>query len=399
MNIIQINITDKVGSTGQIVDEIGQLVIAKGWNSYIAYGRKAGLSDSKLIHIGNMVDEYSHGIQSRILDNHGLASRWVTNKFIKSIEMIRPDIVHLHNIHGYYLNYPILFKFLDNLNVPVVWTLHDCWPITGHCAYFDAVNCEKWKTGCYSCPNRRSYPASLFLDRSKKNFEDKRHYFSLLDNLTIVPVSYWLEGIVQESFLKKYPIITIHNGISLDHFKRYESRIISSEKPVVLGVASVWERRKGFSDFIKLSGHDDLQVVLVGVDKKTQKKLPPNIIGINRTSDQKELAEYYSRADVFVNPTYEDNFPTVNIESMACGTPVVTYRTGGSPESLTEMTGIVVEKGDVDGLYTAIRSILDKSPKEREVQRELCVKRAKEFDYKIRFKEYIDLYEKLLRNK
>lgn len=396
--LLQINISANHGSTGKIAEQIGRLAIADGWESYIAYGREAGESESKLIHIGNMWDERWHGLQTRLFDRHGLASKYATKKLVEKINVIQPDIIHLHNIHGYYLNYPILFDFLSEYGKPVVWTLHDCWSFTGHCAHFDAIGCEKWKTHCANCPLRGSYPSSFLIDGSSRNFELKKKYFNLPKNLTLVPVSHWLEKLLRQSFLGDHYINMIYNGIDLTNFRPYLAAKIHSAfgKTVVLGVASVWEERKGLSDLIKLSKHDDLQVVLIGLNDSQLKNLPSNVVGLKRTSDQRELAEYYSSADVFVNPTYQDTFPTVNLEAMACGTPVVTYNTGGSPESLTEETGIVVPKGDVERLYSAIKSIIGKSPTEKEEQRRLCVERAKDFDAKVRYEEYINLYEKLL---
>ena len=397
MKLLQINITANRGSTGRIAEQIGRMAIVNGWESYIAYGRVAGLSDSKLIHVGGMWDEMWHGVQTRLFDRHGLASKRATRRLIVEIDRIRPDIIHLHNIHGYYLNYPILFEYLAKSEIPVVWTLHDCWAMTGHCAYFDAVGCDKWKIHCDRCPAKKNYPESMLLDNSFENFEKKKHYFNLPDNIIMIPVSYWLEGLLKNSFLKNQKIVTIHNGIDISNFKPFGRCVLSNiTVPIVLGVASVWEKRKGLDDFVSLSYHKDIKVVLVGIDDSTEKRLPRNIICVRKTANQRELAEYYSRADVFVNPTDEDNFPTVNIESLACGTPVVTYNTGGSPESLTKETGIVVPKGNVEGLYSAIKSIIGKSPAEKEEQRRLCVERAKEFDAKVRYQEYIHLYEKLL---
>lgn len=398
VSLLQINISANHGSTGKIAEQIGRLAIADGWESYIAYGRVAGESQSHLIHIGNMWDERWHGLQTRLFDRHGLASKYATKKLVEKINVIQPDIIHLHNIHGYYLNYPILFDFLSEYGKPVVWTLHDCWSFTGHCAYFDAIGCEKWKTHCANCPLRGSYPSSFLIDGSSRNFDLKKKYFNLPMNLTLVPVSHWLEKLLRQSFLGDNSIKMVYNGIDLSNFHPSHATKINSAygKTIVLGVASVWEKRKGLSDLIKLSEHDDLLVVLIGLNDSQLKNLPSNVVGLKRTSDQQELAEYYSSADVFVNPTYEDTFGLVNVEAMACGTPVVTYNTGGSPESLTEETGIVVPKGDVEGLYSAIKSIIGKSPTEKEEQRRLCVERAKEFDAKVRYEEYINLYEKLL---
>ena len=395
--LFQINVTSNWGSHGRIAEEIGQLAMSQGWESHIAYGRWANPSQSQLYHIGNMRDERWHGLQSRLFDNHGLASKKATQKLIEEIKRISPDIIHLHNIHGYYLNYPLLFDFLSKANVPIVWTLHDCWPITGHCAYFTYAQCDKWKCGCKECQHKETYPRSLFLSKSERNYVRKRQSFNSLDRLTIVPVSQWLADIVNESHMRNYPIKMIHNGIDLDVFKPIISAHCEIDTKIVLGVSSVWEPRKGLKDFYLLRDllDDSYQIVLIGLTKKQIKVLPSGIIGIERTNSLDELVQYYSTADVFVNPTYEDNFPTTNLEALGCGTPVISYRTGGSPEAIDEQTGLVVDTGDVNGLAEGIRKMCN-DPNQEE-RRKLCRQRAVAFFNKNdRYQEYLDLYNSLL---
>lgn len=400
--LLQINTVVNSGSTGRIAEEIGKLAIARGWQSYIAFGRNERPSQSRLIRIGNDWDMKWHGLQTRLFDKHGLSSKKATNKLIKQIEEIKPNIIHLHNIHGYYLNIEILFRHLKQANIPVVWTLHDCWPITGHCVYFDFVGCDKWKTHCYDCKQKAIYPASYFLDRSKLNHQLKKELFSSLENLTLIPVSEWLANIMRDSFLNEKNLIVIHNGINTDIFRPIHENTIRDKyklanKFVILGIASIWSLRKGFNDFIELYKKLDssYQIILVGLTKKQIKILPSGIIGIERTENVNELAELYSVSDVFVNPTYEDNFPTTNLESMACGTPVITYRTGGSPESINENTGIIIEKGNVEGLILAIEKIKENG---KTFYSKACVKRAKQlYIDEDRYQEYLNLYEHLLK--
>ncbi|MBQ2210718.1 MAG: glycosyltransferase [Prevotella sp.] len=399
LTLLQINITANCGSHGKIAEEIGQLAISYGWQSHIAYGRKAQPSHSHLIRIGSMWDEYIHGIQSRIMDNHGLASSRATKHLIKTIQFIKPDIIHLHNIHGYYLNYPLIFQYLAEANIPVVWTLHDCWPITGHCAHFDSIGCDRWKIGCHHCPNKSSYPASLIFDNSKNNYTQKKYYFNLPSQITIVTVSKWQEEIVKDSFLRNHPTVTINNGINLDIFKP-KKKLISDNKFHILGVASTWNKDKGIDEFVQLSKIMYYDITLVGVPEHVRNKLPRQINCIEHTSNVQELVSYYSNADVFVNPTYNDTYPTVNLEAQACGTPVVTYATGGSPETINSKTGIVVERGNINALVEAIESIRAKSPTERESISMLCAQRAQLlFDQKLCFSKYIELYQKLLNKK
>lgn len=396
--LLQINVSANWGSHGRIAEDIGQLAITKGWDSYIAYGRMANPSNSHLIKIGNKCDIVWHGIGSRLSDNHGLASRGATCKLVNVIQSIQPDVIHLHNVHGYYLNYPTLFDFLVQYNRPVVWTLHDCWSFTGHCAYFTYTKCDKWKTGCFDCPNKNNYPASYLLDRSRRNYKLKKEYFNSLNKLTLVPVSEWLYDLLSESFLSDIPRKCIHNGIDLDIFKRNNDlQSICPNQKVVLGVCSVWDFRKGLKDFIELRHwlSENYIIVLIGLTKQQIKELPDGIVGIERTNDVQELAAYYSRADVFVNPTYEDNFPTTNLEALGCGTPVITYKTGGSPEAINQKTGIAIECGDIIALSDAIKRICNSDC--RHILRRDCRERAERCFDKVKcYQEYFKLYDSLI---
>lgn len=400
--LLQINVVVNSGSTGRIAEDIGNLAISKGWKSYISYGRGTPHSNSTLIKIGNGWDVKLHGVETRLFDNHGLASKHATMNFIKEIEKIKPDIIHLHNIHGYYLNYKILFNYLSHLSVPIVWTLHDCWPITGHCSHFMFAKCDKWKIQCSHCPLKKDYPSSLLLDRSENNYIDKEKSFTSIKRMTIVPVSDWLSGVLKDSFLKVYDKCRIYNGINLNIFHfipeitQTKKRYNIGTKYVLLGVASNWRLRKGLDDFFKLrnSFNNDFMIVLVGLDKKILNSLPDGICGIEKTESPTELAAIYSMANVYINMTLEDTFPTTNLESMACGTPVVTYNTGGCGESVSCETGFVVDKGDVDSVAIAAKTICANG-KERYLSP--CRERANKYYNKDdRFNEYINLYNSLI---
>ncbi len=396
MKLLQINVTANSGSTGKIAEAIGQLAISRGWESWIAYGRGKPQSESRLIRIGNDWDMRWHGFETRLFDNHGLASRRTTRQFIRQIEEIKPDIIHLHNIHGYYLNYPLLFDYFKQWGGPIVWTLHDIWPLTGHCASFGPDKCQKWRSGCDKCKRYNAYPASLKYDRSHKNYVAKQRAFHGLQNLTLVPVSNWLADLLRGSILSEYPISIIHNGIDTEKFS--PSASFRSDSPYVLGVANVWDSIKGLTDFIKLRKilAENVGVKLVGLSGKQINDLPVNIIGIKRTQSTSELSELYSNAIAFINPTWGDNFPTTNIEALACGTPVITYNTGGSPEAIDSNTGIVVGQGDVQGLKVAIDTIRTSTDR---FTSSLCRARAEQyFDEKDRFEEYFELYENILIN-
>ncbi|MBE6034887.1 glycosyltransferase [Aminipila sp.] len=397
MKILQINSVYGVGSTGRIVQDIETKITEHEYTSFVCYGRGDKKRHDHLFRIGSSYDNKIHGIMTRIFDNHGLSSTKATKDLINLIHDINPDIIHLHNIHGYYVNIKVLFDFLRDFKKPIVWTLHDCWAFTGHCAYFDYVNCDKWIHGCCKCPQKSEYPSSLWLDRSKQNYLLKKKAFSDIDNLTIVTPSKWLSNLVRKSFLSQNKIKVINNGIDLTKFKMTTSEIKKNlglqDKFVILGVASVWAERKGLKYFIELADKLDqnYKIVLIGIKTEQKKILNEKIITIPRTDSIEELAQYYSMADVFINPTMEDNFPTTNIEALACGTPVITYNTGGSPETINEHCGIVVEKGNVEELIHAIQRV-----KHGNVSSEAAAISSMDFDKNEKFEEYIQLYEELL---
>lgn len=402
--LLIVNAALNMGSTGKISEQIGLLAKQKGWEVYMIHGpRYKNPSQLNTIQSVSLFQEKLHGIESLLLDRHGLSSRCSTKKLIEKIKNISPDIIHLHNIHGYYLNYKLLFEYLCEAKIPVVWTLHDCWAMTGHCVHFTMMGCDKWKGGCDSCIQSRTYPISIFWDRSKKNYRQKKVSFTSVNNMVLVPVSFWLADIVKNSFLKKHPINMIHNGIDLSVFKPQKSdfkqKYNIQTKKIILGVAFGWGYRKGLDVFIELSQvlPSDYQVVLVGTNDDLDKKLPVQILSIHRTSNQQELAEIYTAADVFVNPTREEVFGMVNVEALACGTPVVTFKTGGSPESVSEDTGMVVDVDDVSSLK---RAVIQMAQTSNENLQKSCRQRALEyFDKNKQYEKYIYLYEQMLKEK
>lgn len=405
MKIVQINSVLNWGSTGKIAEQIGVCIQESGNISYIVYGRDKGPVNTKStpVKTSYSLDVYCHKIRSLLFDGQGLGSKYSTKKLIIKLKQIQPDIIHLHNIHGYYLNYPLLFDYLRSSNIPVVWTMHDCWGFTGHCTYFDMVNCEKWKSVCHNCSNLCDYPKSFF-DNSKRNYEKKKKIFTSLNNITMVPVSIWLGGLISQSFLGKYPIEVIHNGIDISVFRIKENNLRSQlnleGKIVVLGVSSNgFSGRKGLTDFHKLANElpSIYQIIMIGLSEEEMKSLPTNIIGLKRTTNVEELVDYYNLADVFINPTYSDNFPTTNIEALACGTPVITYNTGGSPEAIDDLTGYVVQRGNIGDLKNAIEFIGSEFGKIKEQRQEYCRKRAVDhFNKNERFNDYVKLYQRIL---
>ena len=398
MRVLQINSVCGIGSTGRIATDIHKILIKQGHESYIAYGRDLPKNCDNVIKIGSKIDNYTHVAKTRILDKHGFGSKRATIEFINKVKEINPDIIHLHNIHGYYINIEILFNYLKEANKPVIWTLHDCWSFTGHCTYFDYVNCEKWKMGCNNCPEKNAYPSSLFLDNSRNNYERKKDIFTGVKDLTIVTPSKWLAKLVSESFLSDYSVSVINNGIDLDIFKPtskyFRKRLNLNNKFIILGVASTWNRRKGLNYFIEMSNilNDDEIIVLVGLSDKQMMSIPENIIGISRTNNAEELADIYSSANVFVNPTLEDNFPTTNLEALACGIPIVTFDTGGSPESITRLSGIVTINKDAGSIRIAIDNLRKRQvDKNMEDFRKIAIK---QYSKESNFEEYVSQYKK-----
>lgn len=400
MKVLQINSVCGVGSTGRISTDLYKVIKDSGGNCRIIYGRGKSPCNIDSIKIGNNIDNYIHVFKTRMFDKHGLGSDKVTKKLIKEIDQYNPDIIHLQNIHGYYLNIEVLFNYLKKINKPIIWTLHDCWPFTGHCAYFDFVNCEKWRENCHDCNQKNKYPRSLFVDRSYENYNIKKKLFTGIKNVTLVTPSQWLANLVKESFLKDFKVEVINNGIDLSIFKPTKSnikeRLDIDGKFIILGVASVWDDRKGLKYFNEIASKldEDFQIILIGITEKQKKTLNKNIICVEKTNSAQELAQFYSAADVFINPTLEDNFPTTNLESLACGTPVITFNTGGSIEAVDDKTGIIVEKGNTSQL---IGSIIDMKLGNLTMDRKACVDRARKYyDKNTNFKKYINLYRENL---
>lgn len=399
MKVLQINSVIDYGSTGRITRDLYDVLKKNGHECVIAFGRGDSTQGYQTIKIGSNFDQLRHGFYSRLTDRHGFASKKATLKFIEEVEDFNPDIIQLHNLHGYYLNIEVLFNYLSTKDIPVVWLLHDQWPVSGHSAYFDLNLNGKLPSELSNRTELANYPKTIGVSQFERNLEDKENLFTSIDNMTMITPSDWLTNFMKSSFLRKYPIKTIHNGVDTSIFKIYKKNVNrlrekwnAIDKIVVLGVASVWDERKGIDDFIEISMKlplDKYQIILVGVDEKSKLKLPEEIISIKKTNSVDELRDIYNASDIFINPTYFDNFPTVNIESLACGTPVVTYDTGGSPESIDELTGSVVQPGNTNEL---IKEIIRIGKKNENIETNCCKRAMKNFDTKVVFNKYVDLY-------
>ena len=388
--LLQLNVTANWGSTGRIAEQIGIKAIEQGWDSYIIYGRHMNPSKNKIIKIGNLLTVSEHYLENKLFDNEGLASRFTTLQIINEIKKINPNVIHLHNIHDHWLNYSLLFNYLNTTDIRIIWTFHDCWAFTGHCYHFVQSNCKKWQTECKDCPQRSKY-----IDASNRNFLLKKRLFTANKNLTIVPVSDWMSNLVKASFLKNKRIEVIKNGVDLNVFQPIENQKNKTSLFKILAVSNVWLSYKGLDDILKLREllSDEYELTIVGLSLKQIQSLPRGICGIKRTQNIQELVKLYNESDVFINVTYADTFPTVNLEALACGTPVITYHTGGSPEAVDHKTGIVIPQGDVNALAESIRKL-----KLRPLNSYDCRNRAiHNFDKDQSFAKYIKLYNDILK--
>ena len=396
--LLIINTTCNTSSTGRIAEFIGEIAANNGWRVFYAHGsRYVSSTQHSSLEIGSKLKDKLHALWNYgIKGEDGLGSLADTKRLISEIESIKPDVINLHNLHGYYIHYRCLFAYLNSTSIKVVWTMHDCWPFTGGCTFLNHCMCDKWKYECDKCPLHGDFPKHPLIDNSKNNYLLKKHLFGKCRNLLMIPVSDWLKNLTNQSFLSDKEIRVIHNGVDLSVFKPYEGSYYRkkygiNDKFLIIGVASPWSKRKGLDDFLRLNELLDhnYKIVLVGLNNKQLSVLPNNIIGIKRTSNVSELAGLYSTADVFVNLTYSDNFPTTNIEALACGTPVITYKTGGSPEAVDNKTGIVVEQGDLNSVVSAIKQM-----RINPLNPNLCRNRAELlFDRKKCYKEYLDIFE------
>ena len=376
--------------------DIQREAIKQGYSTLSFVGRRKVYRDIPCEKIGNPISFWIHVMITTVFDRQGYGSYFCTRKLIKRLRQEKPDVIHLHNLHGYYLNLPLLFDYLKNeFQGKLFWTFHDCWPFTGHCPYFTIAECDKWKTECGHCPNKRKYPISLFLDGSTKNFYDKQAMFTGLNNLTIITPSEWLKQLVMQSFMREYPVKVVPNGIDLRTFsycrrKEVEKKYhIPDNKKIILGVAAIWEERKGLNDFLMLASciDEEYSIVLVGVTESQKKRMPHNIITIGRTENREELVAIYSRADVFVNPSREETFSMVTLESFACGTPVVVLDTSAVKDLVTEDNGIVLQGQDMADYISAIAEL-----ENRKLTREQVAKTAGRYDNQLVNLEIVEQY-------
>lgn len=391
MKIVQINATCGSGSTGKICYAISELLNESGIENYILYSN--GFSDyEKAIKYSFSHNEIKlQALKSRLFGNYGFNSKAMTKRLINKLDEISPTIVHLHNLHSHNCDLELLLSYLKRKNIKLVWTFHDCWTFTAYCPHYDMIGCDKWQTMCDNCPQRKKY--SWIFDRSSELYNKKKNAVDQL-NLHIVTPSHWLAEQVKKSIFYDYPVTVIHNGIDLNVFKPasggFREKYHCENKKIVLGVAYDWDNKKGLDVFLEMSRAlpKDYQIVLVGTNSDIDKILPENVISIHRTQNQYELANIYTEADVFVNPTREEVLGLTNLEANACGTPVITFNSGGSPECIDDTCGIVVPKNDIKGIIDGVMGVCEK----KMLSKEACISHAKLFDKDVLYQKYLKLY-------
>lgn len=400
MNICEINITYNLGSTGRIVCDLSECLKRIGWKCFVVAGYSIHNEDNLFCFYKHYpkADQWNT-VVNRVSGLTGYRNKAKTLEAIKWIESKKPDLIHLHNIHGDWIHLPTLIKYIKKAGIPVVWTLHDCWSFTGRCSHFELNNCNKWEHGCYGCHYKKVYPQTFLFDFSKKMWKDKFNWFTMINKLTIVTPSEWLANYVHQSFLKDYPVRVIHNGINTEVFycdeKRMTSAMFEKDKLLILGVANSWSDTKGLSDFMILDSmidHSRYQIMMIGLNNRQMQKLPDSIIKVSRTTSAEELADYYRNAGVYLNLTYQDNYPTTNLEALCCGCPVISYSTGGSPESVLPGCGYVVDKGNLMHVYELVESTVEWSITKRSY---ISSKALSHFSREKTYKAYIELFKEI----
>ncbi len=398
MKVLQINAVYGQGSTGVIVKDIDEALQENGYKSFVAYANCNTIPNNGF-KIGNKIDHKVHGMLTRTLGKQAYSSVLSTNKLLRYIDIINPDVIHLHNLHSNYINLNMLLKYIIKNDIKTVITLHDCWFFTGKCFHYIADQCTKWQTECNTCPRLKKDVPSWFFDQTSKVFNDKKRYFELISDLVVVGVSNWISNEAKKSFFKDKEIATIHNGVDTVIFKPMESNFRKKnnieDKFVILGMANKWLLPNNNPSLKYISNNlgENYVLVLVGCSEAEKHNLPANVIGLGYVNNKEELARIYSMADVFVNTTWEDSFPTVNIESISCGTPVITFDSCGSPEAIDKDTGLIVPQGNYKQLWKAIMEIKQKG---KHYYQQRCVEYGREkYNKNDRYTDYILLYEEI----
>lgn len=400
--LVQFNPVANWGSTGRLTEDIGDVVMASGWESYIAFGRQFNPSKSHLLQVGGKWSVLSHTLKTRLFDRQGFGSYCATKKLLKQFDEIKPDVFQFHNLHGNFLNLPLVLKYATEKNIPIVWSLHDCWSMTGHCSHFISIGCEKWKTGCYKCPLKRKYPNSWLIDSSKRNYREKKALIQAVPRLTIISGSEWLAGIARESYFKGRDIRVIPDGIDTDIYQprnngdEIRKRLGLEGKFVIVATGTDWNEDKGLSDYGKLKKmlSEDYAIVLVGMNEEALAMVPEGVIGLPRTKSPQELSEYYSMADCVMSLSKRESFGLTPVEGFACGTPAIVYDTTALPELITPETGFVAKFLDVADVKEKVELMREKG---KAFYTKKCREIAEDkYDRRKCYHDYMEVYETLL---
>ena len=401
--LVQFNSVANWGSTGRLAEDIGDVAMAAGWESFIVFGRESNPSNSHLIQVGGRMSVMSHVIISRLFDRHGFGSYMATKQLLKRLDEIKPDVFQFHNVHGYYLNLPLVLQYAIEKRIPIVWSLHDCWSMTGHCSHFVTVGCDRWKTECHNCPRRCDYPSSWFIDSSRRNYRDKKRLIEAVPRLTIISGSEWLAGIAAQSYFKGRDIRYIPDGIDTSIYQprsngdELRNKLGLKGKFVILATGTVWGENKGLKDYGELRKmlSDDYAIVLVGMSDEDLATVPEGVIGLPRTKSPQELSEFYSMADCVMSLSRMESFGLTPVEGFACGTPAIVYNTTALPELITPETGYVASFLSVTDVKEKVEMMKAKG---KAFFSQSCRRVAVEkYDRHRCYSEYLKVYEGLMR--
>lgn len=357
MKVVQINAVYEYSSTGRITMELDLALKNKGHESYVFCTNRED-PENRIYCMGTQFSRKVHGFFSRLTGLQGYYSKAATKKMLERLNDIRPDVVHLGNLHGNYIHVNMLLDYLARNQISTVITLHDCWLFTGHCCHYIEDNCDRWQYGCGKCPAKHKWNKSWFFDRSAKVYKDRKDRFKKLNKLTVVGVSDWITNECRKSFMKENAsFCRIYNWIDLNTFvppKRKQKNC----RPKILSVSQGWSDSKGLSDILKIAKKNkDCDFVMVG-DMPRDCNIPSNIKVVGTINDVNELVKYYQKADIFLHLSYQETFGKVIAEALACGIPAVVYNVTAMPELIGPGCGIIVPKGDWKSAGKAVRELL-----------------------------------------
>jgi len=398
MKVLQINAVYGRGSTGTIVRDIERLCFQNGIDCFVASPDKAVSKSRNGYIIGNVMDHKLHALLCRIHGKQAYFSRLATRRFLRYVDGIKPDVVHLHNLHSNFINLNLLLSYLAEHDIRTIVTLHDCWFFTGGCFHYTAAGCDKWLSDCRNCPKKDADTPSVFSKRSARILADRKKYFSAIPRLVVTGVSDWMTGEGRKTFFGKRECLTIRNGIDLNVFKPtpsdFRKRLGLEDKFIILGPASKWllPVNRPVLDYFAANMKSDEVLFLFGACQGGADGLPGNVCLYGYSTDREELAALYSMADVFANVSREDSLSLINVEAQACGTPVVTFDQTGLRETVNGVNGFCVKAGNARELYRAVQRLRELSV-DKDAVREFV---SEKYESGKTYKSYRDIYEKTI---